>query len=109
MIMVTALLTEIADYNEDGSWGRTSNGYPEIRNDKAHAMYVFANCAQTIPYGSYVFMGDSCLRVNSDYIDVLVQDFKNAGEPDEEESIRRRETTGELLKYGLRGKAPKWW
>jgi hypothetical protein len=105
---VTKLLTEIADYDEPGSWGRMSKGWPEIRGDVAHAMYVFANCAPTVPYGSYVLMAErgeygateSCLRVHKDHIDQLREDFITAGSPEADESIRRRGNTR---------RAKKWW
>lgn len=105
---MTKLLTETADYKEPGSWGRASEGWPEIIGDEAYAMYVFANCAPTIPYGSYVLMGQrgeygakkSRLRVQAGHIDQLRADFKAAGEPDRDESIRRR---------GNARKAEKWW
>lgn len=111
------LLTETADYDEPGSWGRMSNGWPGIRAMNAHDMYVFANCVNSIPYGSYVLMSqkgrygaeESYLRVHADYIDQLNTDFKAAGEPDSDESVRRRQETGTLRTDGLHEKAPKWW
>lgn len=103
-----SLLTEIADYDEPGSWDRMSDGWPEIRGDAAHAQFVFANCAPTIPYGSYVLVNErgkygateSCLRVHADYIDRLRSDFAAAGCPDADESVRRR---------GSARRAVKWW
>lgn len=105
---MTKLLTETADYDEPGSWGRASSGWPEIVGYEAYAMYVFANCAPSIPYGSYVLMSQrgeygakkSCLRVQSDYIDQLRNDFNAAGSPDRGESVHRR---------GHASKAKKWW
>ena len=103
------LLTEITDYDEPGSWGRMSNGWPGIKGDDAYVMYVFANCAPSIPYGSYVLMDqrgkynakESYLRVHPDHVDQLHADFKAAGSPTVDESVRRR---GKVAK-----KAPKWW
>lgn len=103
------LLTETADYDEDGSWGRMSDGWPSIKGQKAHDMCVFANCIDTIPYGSYVLMDNECLRVHADYIEQIREDFKNAGEPNCETSIDYRERTGKLLSSGNRAAAPKWW
>lgn len=78
-----ALLTETADYDEPGSWGRMSDGWPGIRGDEALAMYVFANRSEAIPYGSYVLMSErgkygateSYLRVHADHIDTLKAAF----------------------------------
>lgn len=103
------LLTEIADPDEPGSWGRMSHDWPGIKGDEAYDMYVFANCAPSIPYGSYVLMGqrgkhnaeESYLRVHADHIDQLHADFKAAGNPSVDESVRRR--------GGHRAKAQKWW
>lgn len=105
---MTQLLTETADYDEPGSWGRASEGWPDIKGDQAYDMFVFANCAPSIPYGSYVLMGrrgehgavESCLRVHPDYTDRLHDDFASAGKPEPEESIRRR---------GAARRAAKWW
>lgn len=102
------LLTEIADYDEPGSWGRMSEGWPEIKGDEAYAMYVFANCAPSIPYGSYVLMKEkgaygaeeSCLRVHVDHIANIRADFSAAGQPSPDESVRQR---------GKDRKANKWW
>ena len=114
---MTGLLTETTDYDEPGSWGPASNGWPGIRGDHAYDMYVFANCVDTIPYGSYVLMsqkgeyGDkvSYLRVHPDHIKQLKADFKAAGKPNSDESVSRREQTGKLRRDGLRESAPKWW
>ncbi len=106
---MSKLLTETADYNEDGSWGRMSNGWPCIRGKNAYDMYVFANCIHSIPYGSYVLMVESCLRVHSDYIEKLKADFKAAGKLTADESVARREKFGRLRPDGLREHAPKWW
>lgn len=112
-----ALLTETADYDEPGSWGRMSNGWPGIRGDEAYAMYVFANCIQSIPYGSYVLMSEkgaygakeSYLRVYADHIDQLKTDFEYCGKPSAVDSIARREKYGQLQpNTGLRYNAPKW-
>lgn len=105
---MTRLLTETADYDEPGSWERISKGWAEIRGDAAYAMYVFANCAPTVPYGSYVLMGErgkhgakeSRLRVHADCIDQLREDFVAAGSPEAAESVRRR---------GRARRARKWW
>lgn len=111
------LLTETADYDEPGSWGKASDGWPGIRGDVAYDMTVFANCVDTIPYGSYVLMSqkgrygakETYLRVHADYIDQLCTDFEAAGKPSPKESIRQREETGPLLASGNRGDAPRWW
>lgn len=105
---MTQLLTETAEYDEPGSWGRMSEGWPDIKGDEAYAMYVFANCAPTIPYGSYVLMGErgkygateSCLRVHVDHIERLRADFAAAGSPEATESVRCR---------GRARRAAKWW
>jgi len=110
------LLTETADYDEPGSWGKASDGWPGIRGDKAVDMYVFANCVESIPYGSYVLMSEkgkygateSYLRVDDYFIIKLKDDFEAAGEPSQQESIARRERFGKLLSNGLREAAPKW-
>jgi len=102
------LLTEATDYDEPGAWGRMSDGWPEIKGDDAWAMYVFANCAPTIPYGSYVLMSqkgkygatESCLRVLAGRMDQLRADFTAAGNPSSDESVRRR---------GSDREARKWW
>ncbi len=82
------LLTETADYDEDGSWGRMSEGWPEIIGDDAYSMYVFANKNRVIPYGSYVLMSqkgqyganESILRVHPDHIDELRNAFNHKSE-----------------------------
>lgn len=92
------LLTETADYDEPGSWGRMSKGWPSIYGDKAYDMCVFANCGESIPYGSYVLMSQkgeygatkSHLRVHPHYIDKLKNEFKAAGKPRAWESMARR-------------------
>jgi hypothetical protein len=104
----SGLLTETADYDEGGSWGRLSHDWPGIKGDKAYDMYVFANCAPSVPRGSYVLMGqrgthgakESYLRVHADHIDRLRADFKAAGNPKADESVRRR---------GSAARARKWW
>lgn len=106
--MSTRLLTETANYNEPGSWDRMSRGWPEIRGDAAYAMFVFANCAPSIPYGSYVLISqsgecgasESCLRVQAARLEQIKTDFAAAGSPEPEESRRRR---------GVASKANKWW
>lgn len=104
---MSGLLTEIADYDEPGSWGRMSEGWPEI-SVKARDVYAFASCVKSVPYGSYVLVGD-VLRVHQDHVDRLRSDFRSAGEPAREESVRRRDTTGRLRSDGLREAAPRWW
>lgn len=114
---MTRLLTETADYDEPGSWGRMSEGWPGIRGDVAYDMFVFANCIETIPYGSYVLMSqkgmygdkESYLRVHADYIDQLKADFEAAGKLTAQQSIERRKKTGKMLACGNRGHVPKWW
>jgi hypothetical protein len=113
---MTRLLTETADYDTPGSWGPASNGWPEIHGDVAYDMYVFANCIQSIPYGSYVLMGqrghygatESCLRVHSEYRTQLVDDFNACGRPSSVVSVARREQYGQLDKWHNRENAPKW-
>jgi hypothetical protein len=111
------LLTETADYDTPGSWGKASEGWPGQRGDMAYDLYVFANCVDTIPYGSYVLISErgkygaaeSYIRVHPDHVDQLFEDFKNAGRPTAYESVERRNTTGKLLSNGLRDAAPRWW
>jgi hypothetical protein len=113
---VSGLLTETADYDTPGSWGTASNGWPEIHGDAAYDMYVFANCVETAPYGSYVLMGqkghygatESCLRVHSQHVERLKQDFNHAGRPNSNQSVQRRETFGTLNEWGNRKRAPLW-
>jgi hypothetical protein len=101
------LLTETAD-DAPGLWGRMSEGWPGIQGDEAYAMYVFANCAPSIPYGSYVLISErgrygateSYLRVHAKHIDQLRADFSAAGRPSREESVRRR---------GTADRASRWW
>lgn len=110
------LLTETADYDTPGSWGKASEGWPTIRGDKAYDMYVFANCVVSAPYGSYVLVGqrdhygdtESSLRVHADFVEQLRADFKQAGCPSAEQSIARREEYGRLGEFGLRARAPLW-
>jgi hypothetical protein len=110
------LLTETADYDTPGSWGPASNGWPEIRGDVAYDMCVFANCVQSIPYGSYVLISrrgrygdkESILRVHSEYKDKLERDFKQCGCPDSTISIARREKYGEKNQWGNREAVPVW-
>lgn len=105
-----SLLTQTADYNEPGSWGRMSDGWPGFRCDDAYAMYVFANQTGVIPYGSYVLMSqkgqydatESYMRVHADYIDTLKKEFDAAGKPSAHESVERRIKSGKSY-------APKWW
>lgn len=101
-----SLLTETAG-DEDGSWSRASEGWPEI-TEQAHDHYVFANCVDSIPYGSYVLMSKNCLRVHPEHILQLQTDFSNAGKPTASASVARRERLGELSPTGNRLKAPKW-
>jgi hypothetical protein len=110
------LLTETADYDTPGSWGPASSGWPEIRGDEAYDMYVFANCVQSIPYGSYVLMSqkghygakESMLRVHFEYLKQLKADFKQCGKPSSEVSIARREKYGKKNQWGNREHAPLW-
>jgi hypothetical protein len=103
-----SLLTETADYAEPGSWARMSEGWPGIRGDDAYNMYVFANCAPSVPYGSYVLMSErgkygaeeSYLRVHAEHIDRLIADFEGADKPKADESVRRRNNAR---------KADRWW
>lgn len=112
-----ALLTETADYDEPGSWGRMSEGWPGIKGDHAYDMFVFANCVKSIPYGSYVLINqkgqygatESYLRVHKDHLTDLMLDFEAAGKPTVKESINKRETTGKLLESGNHDRAPQWW
>ena len=111
-----SLLTETADYDTPGSWGPASNGWPEVRGDVAYDMYVFANCVETIPYGSYVLMAQkgrygatqSVLRVHAEYINQLTEDFEQAGMPWFEGSVERREKFGKRNCWGNHERAPKW-
>lgn len=106
--MTNKLLTTTADYDEPGSWNRLSAGWPDIEDDIAHDMYVFANCVVSIPYGSYVLISEkgmygaekSQLRVHPDHIDQLRADFAAGGNPPAKESVRRR---------GDARKASRWW
>jgi hypothetical protein len=108
MIREASLLTETADYDEPGSWGRMSKGWPGIKGDDAYDMFVFANCAPSIPYGSYVLISqkgqygarESYLRVHIDHINQLRYDFRSAGNPTPDESVKRR---------GNASRAKKWW
>jgi hypothetical protein len=50
--------------DEPGSWGRMSEGWPDITTD-ARAKYVFLNKSKLFPYGSWVIVGD-VLRVESE-------------------------------------------
>lgn len=104
------LLTETADYDEPGSWGRASDGWPCIRGSQAYHAYVFANCCATIPYGSYVFIADRKeLRVHPEHIHQLQLDFHAANYPTAKQSVKRREETGPMNRSGNRDRAPKWW
>ena len=110
------LLTETADYNEPGSWGRMSEGWPEITGPKAKDYRTFAACVKSIPYGSYVWIDQGwrgaprdALRVHIDHIETLLKDFKDAGEPTSETSVAMREKLGKLNSTGNREEAPQWW
>lgn len=111
-----SLLTETANYDEPGSWGRASVGWPEITGDVAYDMYVFANCIQSVPYGSYVLMAQcgeygasqSVLRVHNKHIEKLKADFKQAGFPNMPTSIARREKYGKVNRWGNKEAAPLW-
>lgn len=114
---MTKLLTETADYDTPGSWGHASEGWPGIRGDEAYSMYAFANCVESVPYGSYVLMAraghygaaESYLRVHDDYLSKLLKDFAAAGSPPADVSVQRRESYGKLdPKTGLHGYAPLW-
>jgi NTP pyrophosphatase (non-canonical NTP hydrolase) len=110
------LLTETANYDEPGSWGRMSEGWPEIHGDIALAMYALAVQSKVIPYGSYVLVSErgkygakeSCLRVHPEHIKELKLAYEtgrpimNAWKLEENPLIRRRlgkltEEAGELL------------
>lgn len=92
----------------DTSWADASNGWPTIKGYEAYAMYVFANCADSIPYGTYVLMekkgaygaDDHILRVHPDYIEQLKQDFRAEGSPTPDESEQRRELTEDTTSSG---------
>lgn len=107
------LLTETADYDTPGSWGRASEGWPEIKGDVAYAMYVFANCVETVPYGSYVLIArrgrygatESVLRVHAQYLTQLQADFDRAWQPDAEASIAFREKHGKPDAFGNKERA----
>lgn len=113
---MSALLTNTAAYDEPGSWGRASTGWPEIKGDAASSMYVFANCIQTIPYGSYVLVAErarygareSILRVHPQHLAQLQADFKRAGAPSAAASIARREKYGKPNEFGNKEAAPLW-
>lgn len=110
------LLTETADYDEPGSWGRVSEGWPGIKGPEAYDMYCFANCIRSAPYGSYVLMAqeghykatESYLRVHADHIDKLKADFEAAGRPKPAASAAVREKYGRLNETGNREAAPEW-
>lgn len=110
------LLTETADYDTPGSWGPASKGWPEIKGDEAYSMYVFANCIQSVPYGSYVLIAqrgqygasESVLRVHARHLERLKSDFERAGEPDAATSIARRERYGKPNTFGNKEAAPLW-
>lgn len=109
-------LVETTDYDEPGSWGKASDGWPGVRGDEAYDMFVFANCIESIPYGFYVLMSqkdrydatESYIRVHADYIDQLKADFKSCGSPSAQTSIDRREKYGKKRSDGLRESAPMW-
>jgi hypothetical protein len=112
----SGLLTETAAYDEPGSWGRASAGWPEIKGDVAHAMYVFANCIQSVPYGSYVLIAErgrygateSVLRVHAHHMEKLKADFEQAGAPNAATSVARRERYGKPNGFGNKEAAPLW-
>lgn len=101
--MDDGLLPQIADYDEPGSWARASTGWPEVKGDVAYALYVFANCIQSVPYGSYVLMAqrgsygakESVLRVHAQHLERLKSAFKQAGRA--EWALRA------LLTHGVKG------
>lgn len=66
------LLTETADYAEEGSWGRASVNWPKFP-DYDEAMRHFVIKTECVPYGAYVTVGNT-LRIHPDYVD----DFKKA-------------------------------
>lgn len=66
------LLTETADYAEEGSWGRASVNWPKFP-DYDEAMRHFVIKTECVPYGAYVTVGNA-LRIHPDYVD----DFKKA-------------------------------
>jgi hypothetical protein len=113
---MSRLLAETADYDTPGSWGTASVGWPEIRGDVAYDMYIFANCIQSIPYGSYVLMGErgrygakeSMLRVHSKYLTQLKADFEHCGKPDAETSVQRRKQYGKKNQWGNEEAASLW-
>ena len=107
---MTQLLTEIADYDEPGSWDKASWDWPSLTGDSAYHMFVFANQTGVIPYGSYVLINErgrygateSLMRVLPEYIDRLQSEFELAGRPTPEFSVARRVASGQAY-------APKWW
>lgn len=110
-------LVETANYEEPGSWAKGSDGWPGVYGTKAYDMFVFANCCESIPYGTYVLMRqegkygsmDSYLRVHPVLILQLKSGFVSAGSLAADQSIARREQYGEKRSDGLREHAPKWW
>ncbi len=107
---MSALLTETADYDEPGSWGRMSVGWPEVRGDRAYDLYVFSTQTGIIPYGSYVLVAhaghygdtESLFRAHAEHMPSLQAEFDAAGCPSATESIRRRKESGKPY-------APHWW
>jgi hypothetical protein len=53
----------IAAYDEPGSWGRLSEGWPETPYNTAK--WLLCTKAEVVPYGQYVVVGD-VIRVASE-------------------------------------------
>lgn len=101
-------MNNLTELPYDTSWASASDGWPELIGDDAYSMYVFANCAPSIPHGTYVLMSRAGhykdtitkLRVHPNHIEQLKADFLAAGSPLPDESVKRR---GDLKE------APRWW
>lgn len=60
----------VAAYDEDGSWGRMSEGWPET--DYNTAKWLLCTKAEVVPYGSYVVVGGK-IRVASEQLKLKLE------------------------------------
>jgi hypothetical protein len=62
----------IAAYDEDGSWGRLSEGWPETPYNTAK--WLLCTQAEVVPYGQYVVVGSKQISgARYDYSEAVIR------------------------------------
>lgn len=68
----SGLLTRTANYDEPGSWGHASEGWPWIPDPQGNFRSFVIQHEDIVPYGAYVTVGNR-LRIHPQYIDSLLR------------------------------------